>query len=187
MAVPSSGSLSMQDIACEKVFDNYNHPTDGLGLSQRAGIGAISLADLSTSGNSNGSGTSFEANNTNNAASDRPDGSQPHKMSEFYSYDHDATASLTSFASSGSPLISTLNVCNQSTIYTKYHDGISALPSVSDVVYTSSSGGSSNYASAGYYRATATGSDILYQVGSNGVVSSTANCGSGEEGPPGDP
>jgi len=93
MAVPSSGTLSMQDIACEKVFDNYNHPTDGLGLSQRAGIGAISLADVSTSGNSNGSGTSFDATNGCNAASDRPDGATSHSMSEFYSYDHDKSCS----------------------------------------------------------------------------------------------
>jgi hypothetical protein len=93
MAAPSSGELSMQDIACEKVFDNYGHPTDGLGASQRAGIGAISLKDVSTSGNSNGSGTSFEATNTNNATSDRPDGSNPHAMSEFYSYDHDKSGS----------------------------------------------------------------------------------------------
>ena len=102
MAVPSSGSLSMQDIACEKVFDNYNHPTDGIGASQRAGIGTISLADLSSSGNSNGSGTSFEANNTNNAASDRPDGSAPHLMSEFYSYDHDKTSTYSNTMTVGS-------------------------------------------------------------------------------------
>ena len=92
MAVPSSGSLSLQDIACEKVFDNYNHPVDGLGLSQRAGIGAISLKDVSTSGNSNGLGTSFDVTNTNNPSADRPDGSVPHSMSEFYNYDHDASS-----------------------------------------------------------------------------------------------
>ena len=33
--------------------------------------------------------------NTGNAASDRPDGSTPHAMSEFYSYDHDLVTSAT--------------------------------------------------------------------------------------------
>ena len=32
--------------------------------------------------------------NTNNDAADRPDGNTPHQMSEFYSYDHSATAAL---------------------------------------------------------------------------------------------
>ena len=184
MAVPSSGSLSMQDIACEKVFDNYNHPTDGLGLSQRANIGAISLADLSSSGNSNGSTTSFEANNTNNAASDRPDGSAPHSMSEFYSYDHDATAALTSFSASTSSTFS--GVCLAIANQTYYHDGIGGLPAANDVVYTSSSGGSSNYLSSGYYRIDPLGTDQYIQVGSNGVVSSVNACGGGGggEGPP---
>ena len=31
--------------------------------------------------------------NTANASGDRPDGSAPHSMSEFYSYNHDATSS----------------------------------------------------------------------------------------------
>ena len=30
--------------------------------------------------------------NTNNASSDRPDGTAPHAISEFYSYDHSAAA-----------------------------------------------------------------------------------------------
>jgi len=42
----------------------------------------ISLEDMSEGTN----GTI----NTNNAAADRPDGVDPHKMSEFYNYDHDA-------------------------------------------------------------------------------------------------
>ena len=33
----------------------------------------------------------FDSINTANPATDRPDGSTPHSMSEFYSYDHDAT------------------------------------------------------------------------------------------------
>ena len=81
MAVPSSGELSLLKIAKEKVHDDYT--------SVSSITGAISLTDVSTSGNSNGSGVSFDATNTANAATDRPDGSTPHAMSEFYNYDHD--------------------------------------------------------------------------------------------------
>lgn len=123
MAVPSSGSLSMQDIACEKVFDNYNHPTDGIGASQRAGIGAISLADVSTSGNSNGSGTSFDATNTN--SSSYPNGTTPHSMSEFYDYDHDAssTSSGTLYYSSSGCGSDGFDVCLFGTPGTYYWSG----------------------------------------------------------------
>jgi hypothetical protein len=146
MAVPSSGSLSMQDIACEKVFDNYNHPTDGIGASQRAAIGAISLADVSTSGNSNGSGTSFDATNTN--SSSYPNGTTPHSMSEFYSYDHDATSSSSSatyyFSSSaGSSCFSTSGV-------TVYWSGSGDALDQGHRIYTNS--GLTTLATAGYYR-----------------------------------
>lgn len=165
----------MQDIACEKVFDNYNHPTDGLGLSQRAGIGTISLADLSFKGDDNGSGTSFEPNNTNNSSSDRPDGSQPHKMSEFYGYDHDATPSLTSFQASSSSTFS--GVCLAIANQTYYHNGSGTFPVANDVVYTNSSGSST--LSSGYYRFDPLGTDRNMQIGSNGVVSSINTCSGG--------
>ena len=73
MAVPASGNqLSLQGIRRELEVNNYsstNTYTD------------ISLEDLSD-------GT-VATINTGNDAADRPDGSAPHKMSEFYSYDHD--------------------------------------------------------------------------------------------------
>ena len=63
MAITSSGTISMSDIRTE------------LGDS-----GAISLKEASD-------GTIATINTANDAA-DRPDGSAPHAMSEFYSYDH---------------------------------------------------------------------------------------------------
>ena len=173
MAVPSSGSLSLRRIAAEKVFDNYNVGLDG---SAQSTLGTTSLKDVSTSGNSNGSTPSFDATNTN--SSSYPNGTTPHSMSEFYSYDHDASGSpsLTSFSSSGLPLNSPANVCNQSTFYTMHHDGSGALPTTGDTVYTSSSGGSSNYLGSGYYRATSINDDIFYRIGSNGTVISGGSC-----------
>ena len=64
MALPASGEISMGDIRTE------------LGDS-----GSISLKEASD-------GT-IATINTANAAADRPDGSAPHAMTEFYNYDHD--------------------------------------------------------------------------------------------------
>lgn len=72
MAVPSSGSLSIRGIRRELGTNNYSSSTTYTN---------ISLYDMSTGVN----GTI----NTNNASADRPDGSAPHRMSEFYAYDHD--------------------------------------------------------------------------------------------------
>ena len=75
MALPASGEISINDINVE---------------FGRSGTTAnSSLEDLSD-------GT-VATINTVNASGDRPDGSAPHSMSEFYSYDHDAAAANASF------------------------------------------------------------------------------------------
>ena len=50
----------------------------------------ISLKNMST-----GAG-GFDSINTANSSSNRPDGSTPHSMGEFYAYDHDLTTALAS-------------------------------------------------------------------------------------------
>lgn len=88
MAVPSSGSLSLFSIAKEVHLDNYNNtvPAPGSGGTNWSQLGypSISLGNMST-----GAG-GFDA--INSASSSKPDGSAPHSMSEFYSYDHDASS-----------------------------------------------------------------------------------------------
>jgi hypothetical protein len=70
MALPASGEISINDINVE---------------FGRSGTTAnSSLEDLSD-------GT-VATINTANASADRPDGSAPHNISEFYSYDHSAVA-----------------------------------------------------------------------------------------------
>lgn len=90
MAVPSSGSLSLFGIAKEVHLDNYNNtvPAPGSGGTNWSQLGypSISLGNMST-----GAG-GFDAINTANASADRPNGSTPHSMSEFYAYDHDKSA-----------------------------------------------------------------------------------------------
>lgn len=80
--VPSSGnSISMQNIAKELKLDNYY----GTGPT----FTDVSLAEMST-----GTGDfSTEPINTSNPVADRPDGSTPHSMAEFHSYDHDIYSS----------------------------------------------------------------------------------------------
>ena len=72
MAVPSSGVLSLEGIANE--IDDNDYTSDSF-------QGPISMSHFSTGG---------EATlNTANASANRPDGSAPHAMSEWYAYDHD--------------------------------------------------------------------------------------------------
>ena len=81
MAVPSSGAISMLSIYNELAENNYSSGTSRSN---------VSLKDMSD-------GTVATINTSNDAA-DRPDGSAPHNMSEFYNYDHDLSAG-TSFSS----------------------------------------------------------------------------------------
>jgi len=72
MAITSSGAIRLDaDILVE------------LGQGNEDGGG---LKDASTGG--------IATINTNNDSANRPDGMAPHSMTEFYSYDHDATAPL---------------------------------------------------------------------------------------------
>ena len=81
MVVPASGELEMGDLAKEKHYDDYN--------SGSPITGPISMYDLVNGGNTNGSGHSYDT--TNQQSASRPDTTVPHRFSEWYSYDHDAS------------------------------------------------------------------------------------------------
>ena len=72
MALQSSGQIKLSDVANEILGGTEPN---------------ISLEDLSRG--------VYGAINTNNAQADRPDGLTPHAISEFYSYDHNASAAYT--------------------------------------------------------------------------------------------
>ena len=74
MAVPSSGPISLKGIINE--IDDGDYDSDSF-------QGAMSLTDFST-----GAGDAT-AINQSNASANRPNGSVPHTMSEFYAYDQD--------------------------------------------------------------------------------------------------
>jgi len=76
MAVPSSGAISLKGIHQEINSNDYTTAFfDG---------NPISLKECSD-------GTEGTINTANDSAN-RPDGSTPHAMSEFYAYDHDKVA-----------------------------------------------------------------------------------------------
>ena len=83
MAVPSSGELSLSGIVGE--IDNGEYEVGYQGLP-----GGYSLKDFSTGGGD------ADTINKDNRTINRPDETAPHKMSEFYSYDHDIASPFTS-------------------------------------------------------------------------------------------
>tara|TARA_B100000131_G_scaffold304006_1_gene328589 strand:+ start:397 stop:1257 length:861 start_codon:yes stop_codon:yes gene_type:complete len=95
MAVPSSGQLSLLAIYNEIAENDYSSGTSRTN---------VSLEDLSD-------GT-VNTINTSNDAADRPNGSAPHNMSEFYNYDHDLSAG-TSFSSMYSAFLIETTTLNQ--------------------------------------------------------------------------
>ena len=79
MPCPSSGEISLgkirQELESTGTSDDYN---DGPYTS-----GATSMARAEDE--------RYDTINTNNASGDRPNGSAPHSMAEWYSYDHNAS------------------------------------------------------------------------------------------------
>jgi len=83
MALTSSGEIKISQIQSELDY-----------ASNRVNASLKSLSD--------GSGALFgHTINTANASADRPDGSAPHAMTEFYSYDHDAGVSWSASGNTG--------------------------------------------------------------------------------------
>jgi hypothetical protein len=76
MAVPAANN----EISLAKIRNEIE--TNAYGTAYTAG--STSLTSLSTG--------VYDTINTANAAADRPDGATPHNMSEFFSYDHDASS-----------------------------------------------------------------------------------------------
>jgi len=88
MAVPdATTAISLAKIRDEIENNNYNHSIYGYTSS------STSLKEISDG--------SIDTINQNNASGDRPDGSAPHAMSEFFSYDHDKTAAFSWTSPSG--------------------------------------------------------------------------------------
>lgn len=83
MAVPASGQLSLGKIYKELIYDNYDAST--------APGSNVSLKNMSTG----------VTETINTSSSSKPDGSAPHKMSEWYGYDHDASTATAPTVTTG--------------------------------------------------------------------------------------
>jgi len=142
MTLPSSGQISIGDIVNEK------------GLAQ----GNDSLETLSTT------------NINSNSAPNVPDQAQPHAISEFYGYNHNATATLTAYDSS-TLQSNPSNACLQTVFQTYYHDGAGADPTTGDNVYSDAKGTTS--LGDGHYKYQSQNS--WYSV-SSGAVTGFGSC-----------
>jgi len=142
MALTASGQLSLGDIATEM----------GVSLSN------VSLTTQSTTGI-----------NTNSTS--KPDGSTPHAVSEFYSYDHSASPPLTAFVVDETLYESGEGACAEgSETTTWYHDGEGEYPTAGDNVYTDS-GGTTNPEDGFYWM----GEPSSFELG-GGVVQEVTPC-----------
>ena len=105
--------------------------------------GQLSLGDIATemgAGSSNVSLTTQSTTGINTNSESKPDGSTPHAISEFYSYDHSAT-SLTAFVVDENPYGDFGEACDFGTFNAEwYHDGGGTYPTPGDTVYTDSGG-----------------------------------------------
>jgi len=99
--------------------------------------------------NPNGSLTTLSTTSVNAASSAKPDGSTPHSLSEFYSYDHSASAGLTELALFGPAGAGSEN-CGQSPDTNFYHDG-GGSPYANGVIYYTEDDDTSPVADQGFY------------------------------------
>jgi len=142
MALTASGQLSLGDIAIEMGVSPSN----------------VSLTTQSTTGI-----------NTNSTS--KPDGSTPHAVSEFYSYDHSASPSLTSFFVDDTLYEDGVSACESGGVRAEwYHDGAGSYPTTGDTVYTDS-GGSTNPSDGIYWMDEPSSFDV-----SSGVVGELTPC-----------
>jgi hypothetical protein len=74
MAIPSSGTISLAGIRAELATNTYNANATVTASLEDCSDGTVATL------------------NTGNASGDRPNGSAPHAMSEFYAYDHDVSS-----------------------------------------------------------------------------------------------
>jgi hypothetical protein len=133
MAVPASGAISMIGIRREIGNNNYN--------------GSVGYTNVSLTAMSLGSNGTI---NTANASTDRPNGSTPHSMSEFYSYDHDATSVTYSSLLMSFDASAAAEVCEGSgTSTTIYYDSSDTWNDEGTTWYTSNTG--QTEAATGYY------------------------------------
>lgn len=120
----------------------------------------------------NGSLTVLSTTSVNDASSAKPDGSTPHKLSEFYSYDHSASAGLTEEALNG-PYGDPNEGCGTAGDTGFFHDG-GGSPYANGVTYYKIDDVTGPTAEAGFYMYGSGESGISLDL--NGVVDGQFDC-----------
>ena len=176
MAVPSSGSISLLGICREKQNDDYTDTTaiqGGQGGNVVGGNGTVSLESCATSGSNHGPQVVMEATNTSSPS--YPNGTTPHAMSEFYSYDHDYVARVGKYVYD-TAVAKGVFACAQTVSSTQWYFP-DASPAISDQVYTSATGSGTPSAGKYGYKNIGTGdTDYWFEVNSSGVITSVTAC-----------
>ena len=134
MAVPSSGAISMIGIRREIGTNNYS----ALNTYSNISLSSMSVGFTGTI-------------NTNNSSTNRPNGTTPHQMSEFYAYNHDepsavSYSSVTFWYNEGES-----EKCNAEESITVYYDENEEFD-VDLQLWNSSDGASGEAAPTGYYK-----------------------------------
>ena len=118
--------------------------------------------------NPNGSLTTLSTTSVNAASSAKPDGSTPHSLSEFYSYDHSALTELALIGSFGDPG----EGCGQSPDTNFYHDG-GGSPYANGVIYYQMDDDTGPVADEGFYGYSAVAG---ISINASGEVDGTYDC-----------
>ena len=134
---------------------------------------------LLTGGNSSGSGTSYPAVNTLNPEIERPDGEDPLKFSEFYSYEQNVTLTAFDYVFDETSSNDACSGCKPLGPF--YHNDVNNLyPDALDGTYTAYENTSGSIkASTGYYQIYASGGSSTgkyIQVGSEGSIIGGGTC-----------
>jgi hypothetical protein len=165
MAVPSSGTLTMQGIAQERLYGTYGTGTI---------TGPIVTTDLINGGNSGGSGNNYPALNTHSPSG--PNTSTPHAINEWYGYNQNYSSLTSFYITNPSPKGGAFS-CTYTTNLQRWHNGSGSVPANGSIVYSNSSG--TTFGSAGYFGFAPTNSVYSWSKGyisSSGVVSNNYIC-----------
>ena len=129
----------------------------------------LSIRQIRTEmGSSDGSLKNLSTTSVNDASSAKPDGSAPHSLSEFYSYDHSALTELALIGPFGDPG----EGCGQSPDTNFYHDG-GGSPYANGVIYYQNDDNTGPVADEGFYGYSA---EAGISINGSGEVDGTYDC-----------
>ena len=132
----------------------------------------ISISQIKTEmGSSDGSLKNLSTTEVNAASSAKPDGSAPYSLSEFYSYDHSASAGLTELSLFG-PGGGAEDNCEQSPDTNFYHDG-GGSPYANGVIYYQNDDNTGPVADQGFYGYS---TEAGISINRSGEVDGTYSC-----------